>query len=78
MGQFERRALEAEVVPGGVGQDESKVNVNDVALRVHQNVTIVSVMDMYAETGGQEIRTLVELNLSETRYICTYIQYLPL
>ena len=70
MGQFERRALEAEVVPRGVGQDKSKVNVNDVALRVHQNVAVVSVMDirMQRQVGRRY----------EHLWNQTYLQYLPL
>ena len=41
--QFERRTLKAKVVSGGVGQDEPKVDVDDVSLRVQENVAIVSV-----------------------------------
>ena len=40
--ELERRALEAEVVPRRVGQDEAEVNVDDVALGVHQDVAVVS------------------------------------
>ena len=72
MGQFERRALEAEVVPGGVGQDESKVNVNDVALRVHQNVTVVSVVDICRD------RWAGDTNTCGTKSVRNYAQYLPL
>ena len=41
--QFERRTLKAKVVSGGVGQNEPKVDVDDVSLRVQENVAIVSV-----------------------------------
>ena len=41
-GEFEWRALEAEVVPRRVGQHKAKVDVDDVSLRVHQDVAIVS------------------------------------
>ena len=40
-GEFEGRALEAEIVSGRVSQHKAKVNVDDVSLRVHQDVAIV-------------------------------------
>ncbi len=41
-GEFKGRALKAQVVPGRIGQDEAKVDVNQVPLGVQQNVAIVS------------------------------------
>ena len=41
-GEFKGGALKAQVVPGRIGQDETKVNVNQVSLRVQQDVAIVS------------------------------------
>lgn len=54
MGEFEGRALEAKVVPGRVGQDKAKVNVNDVAFRVHQNVPIVSAARRYFSSDNTQ------------------------
>ena len=41
--QFEGRALEAKVVSWGMSQDEPKVNVDDVTLRVQEDIPVVSV-----------------------------------
>ena len=59
-GEFEGGALEAEVVPRWVGQDKPKVYVDDMALRVHQNVTIVPVYpaEKMAKTNKQLTQTM--------------------
>lgn len=41
MGQLERRVLKSQIFPRRDGQDEPKVNVNYVSLRVQQNVAIM-------------------------------------
>ena len=42
MGQFEGRVLKAEVFAWRTGENETKVDVDDVTFRVEQNVAVVS------------------------------------
>ena len=42
LGELEVGELKAEVVAGGTGQDEAKVNVDQVAIRVQQDVAVMS------------------------------------
>ena len=82
VGEFEGRALEAEVVPGRVGQDKAKVNVNDVAFRVHQNVPIVSAARRYFSSDNTGIPFHHNLhNTSQTnlkKIVCAGIRTLDL
>ena len=42
MGQFEGRVLKAEVFAWRTGENETKVDVDNVTFRVEQNVAVVS------------------------------------
>ena len=42
MSELERRVLKSEVLARGGGEDKSKVDVDDVAFRVQEDVPIVS------------------------------------
>lgn len=54
MGQLERRVLKSQIFPRRDGQDEPKVNVNYVSLRVQQNVAIMS------ETTNKDVSVISE------------------
>ena len=42
-GQLERRRLEPEIAAGAVGQDEPEINVNNVAVSIQQDISVVPV-----------------------------------
>ena len=65
-GELERRALEPEVAARAGAEQEAKVDVDEMPLRVEQNVAVVPVFDL--RDGGERSRSQSRNGASEKHW----------